>query len=356
MSSTSLIKNAVTALYQYYGIPLLVFGCVGNVLNLLIFIRSQLKKNPCSTYFFYSSIANLNVIFLGLLSRILSDGFGIDPSSYNLGYCRFRYFILHSSMVLSSWFTILASVDRYCVSSKSARRRQLSSLKTSRFLVCSTTVIVLILYSHVWGLFTIEQLKTGPSCYAEAGFYRVFYDFFYFATFSFTPPVMMTIVGLGTFYNVHQSHTRVNPTDTNARKVDQLKKRDRQLIKMLLVQVTFTISLTLPLAIQKLYSTFTQNFVKSTYQQAVETLVTQVVRLLAFTNNSISFYLFTLSGSLYRREFFQLLDDTICGLLRKKRSIHQESQELTESRRNIPSKTVNVVKDVNLALRRLSNS
>ncbi|UJR22988.1 hypothetical protein I4U23_026015 [Adineta vaga] len=244
-------------------------------------------------------------------------------------------------MVLTSWFTILAGIDRYCVSSKHVHRRQLSNLKYSRYLVCLTVFIGLIGYSQVLGMFIIEQIKTGPSCYARAGTYRIFYDFFYFATFSFTPPIMMIIVGLGTFHNVQLSRTRINPTETNTQNMNQLKKRDRQLIKMLLVQVIFTVSLTLPLAIQKLYSTFTQNFVKDSYQVAIEGLITHIVRLLAFTNSCISFYIFTLSGSIYRKEFIGLLNKVTGYIFGKKNLIDQQSQECTESMKNIQLKTIN---------------
>ena len=291
MSTVSIIKTMILDLYRYVGIPVLAFGSLGNMLNIVIFTRPQLVKNPCSTYFFWSSVAGCGVLFCGLFSRILSDGFGLDPSSYNLAFCRCRYFMLHSTMVLPSWFTILAGVDRYCVSSRNAHRRQLSNLRCSRLLVGFTTVLVFALYSHVFGLFVIEQLKNGQSCYAQAGGYRIFYDFFYFATFSFTPPIVMSIVGLATLHNVRQTHARIGTTEVNNQTSGQLKKRDRQLVKMLLVQVVVTVSLTSPLAVQKLYSTFTQNLVKDSYSVAVESLVTHVVRVLAFTNSAASFYM-----------------------------------------------------------------
>ena len=115
-------------------------------------------------------------------------------------------------MVLSSWFIILAGIDRYCISSRDVHRRRLSNLKYSRYLVVLTTLIVLAAYSHVLVLFTIEQLTTGPYCYAQAGAYRIFYDFFYFATFSFTPPIIMIIVGLATLHNIHQTRVQVVPS------------------------------------------------------------------------------------------------------------------------------------------------
>ena len=155
-------------------------GFLGHILNILTFTRPRLVKNPCSIYFLCASITNLNVLLFGLVLRFLSDGLGFDPVSHNLGFCRFRYFILHCSMTLASWLTIMAGIDRYCISSRNVRRRQFSTLKNAYYLAASTIFVGAALYSHVFALFTIEQLPTGPYCYAQAGTYRVFYDFFYF--------------------------------------------------------------------------------------------------------------------------------------------------------------------------------
>jgi hypothetical protein len=130
-------------------------------------------------------------------------------------------------MVLSSWLIILAGIDRYCISSRNIHRCRLSSLKHARYSVQLTTLIISAMYSHIFGLFTIEQLTTGPYCYAQAGTYRIFYDFLYFATYSRAPPIVMIIVGLETFHNIHQMRGQIAPMNTANTNVHQLRKRDR---------------------------------------------------------------------------------------------------------------------------------
>ncbi|CAF1129734.1 unnamed protein product [Adineta steineri] len=290
MSAANLINTISAQFSRYAPLPILIFGFIGNIFNILIFTRPLLIKNPCSTYFICASFANFGDLFFGLVLRSLSDGFRIDPASNYLILCRFRYFILHSSMVLSSWFTILAGIDRYFISSRNVHRRQLSNLRYSRYISAITTFVGLAIYSHVLALFTIEQLKTGPYCYALVGPYRVFYDFFYFATFSFTPPIIMIILGLATYYNVRQTRSHVAPIVTNNGNSGQLKRRDRQLLKMTCIQFICIIILTLPIAIQKLYATFTQNVVKGATQVAIENFITILLRIFVHINASTSFY------------------------------------------------------------------
>ena len=290
MSDVDVINNIVIQFNRYAPIPILIFGLIGNTLNILIFTRRSLVKNPCTIYFLSSTVVNINVLFFGCVIRSLRDGFHIDPMSTSLPFCRFRYYILHCSMVLSSWFTVLAGIDRYCISCRDHQRRQLSNRRYARYSVLLTTLICLALYSHVLGLFRIEQLQTGPECYARIGIYRIFYDFLYFATFSFTPPILMIFIGLATFRNIHHSRMRVNPNGIPLPNGTQLNKRDRQLISMLLVQLVAIVICTLPIAIQKLYTTFTANLTKSAYRLATETLIVQITRQLLFLNSSTSFY------------------------------------------------------------------
>ena len=293
--SAAAIANFSKQFNLFMPIPIFICGLVGNIFNIIVFTRSSLRKNPCTTYFCSSSVANLSVLVFGLVVRVIMDGFGYDLASSNIIFCRFRYLILHCSLSLSSWFNILAGVDRYCISSRDAGRRRFSTLKQARILVALTTFTCFLLYVHVFGLFEIEQLKSGPYCYARAGAYRVFYDFLLFTTFSFTPPILMIILGLATLRNIRQARDRVLPASVTSAplasiNIIQIRKRDRQLITMLLIQSISITVCTLPIATQKLYSTFTQNVAKDAYQMAIENLVAQVLRQLSFANSATSFY------------------------------------------------------------------
>ncbi|UJR10969.1 hypothetical protein I4U23_015154 [Adineta vaga] len=279
-------------------------------------------------YFFILSIAHFNNLTFGLFVNYLGDAHRIDILTTTMFFCRFRFFILHSSLALSSWVIVLAGIDRFCISSRHANRRQFSTLKNARLAAMIATMICCIIYSHVLILFTIEQTPTGPMCYAQSGTYRVFYDFLFLATFSFTPPIIMIIVGLATFHNILQVRSVINPqiTASTSNHSLHLQKKDRQYLKMLLIQLAFTVSLTLPIAIQKLYATFTQNQVKSASQLEVESFAAQAVRTLTQINSCLSFYLYTLSGTIFRRELIVIMIKLIKFIFGVNSCIYQQLQ------------------------------
>jgi len=289
MSNISALTIATKQFNRYTPIPIFILGLVGNIFNILIFTRRSLFKNPCTVYFLSATCVNINILFFGLLVRSLMDGFNIDVISNILVFCRLRYIVFHPSSVLSSWFLVLASIDRFCISSQSIRLRKFSHLAIARRAVIVASCVCLLMYIHIFGLFEIEQLQSGPYCYAKRGFYRVFYDFLFFASFSFFPPILMMIFGLATVRNILLTRTRVGITRPTI--LGQLNKKDRQLIWMLLVQLIATIVCTLPYTILKLYSTFTVNDTKNLYRSEIELLVLQITRQLLYIGAGMNFYL-----------------------------------------------------------------
>lgn len=289
MSDITALTRATVQFNRYTPMPVFILGLVGNIFNMLIFTRPSLFKNPCTAYLLAATCTNMIVLFFGLVVRSLMDGFGIDLVGNSLVLCRFRYIILHPSYALSSWFLVLASIDRFCISSRSVRLRSLSHLLIARRAIVIAACLCFLLYSHVLGLFEIEQLKSGPYCYGKTGLYRIIYDFLFFSSFSCLPPILMMIIGLATVHNIRFARVRV--TATAQATIGQLNRKDRQLILMLLIQLIATIVCTLPHAIQKLYSTFTVNDSKTPLRTAIESLMAQITRQLLYINASMGFYL-----------------------------------------------------------------
>ena len=56
MSNSSSFKYFTIRYYQIIPPMVLIIGCIGNVLNLVLFTRRTLRSNPCAIYFFLLSI------------------------------------------------------------------------------------------------------------------------------------------------------------------------------------------------------------------------------------------------------------------------------------------------------------
>jgi hypothetical protein len=83
------------------------------------------------------------------------------------------------------------------------------------------------------------------------------------------------------------------------------RRTDIQLLRMLTAQVLVIIICTLPFSIYLLYSTFTATLTKSTLRIAQENLAFQIVGAVTYFAHSSSFYLYTLTGTIFRNELIK---------------------------------------------------
>ena len=136
------MKSAQTYLYQV-GCPILIFiGTMGCIINLLVFMQKNLRKNPCSIYFIAYNIANLIYIHSSLLALTLSIGFKIDASVYNLVLCRLRLYTVALFNLLSSFYLILASIDRILITSRNAITRRRSTRRCAYICIAYRIIIL----------------------------------------------------------------------------------------------------------------------------------------------------------------------------------------------------------------------
>ena len=347
-------------LNQILPIIYIIAGTFGHICNIIIFSKRSQRTNPIAVYFLSSTVANLIVIYFGVLVRYLQDIYNIDPVNNNQIACRIRSFLIYLALSLSNWYILLGTIDRYLISSDDNRRRQLSTIKNAYRLIGILTIILSLCYIHILILYNIQTFTNTSNhlqnfCYPQRGNYRIFNDIQVLVQFSFLPPVLMSIFVVLIIRNIRASHKRIANTVV-AQHHARIKKRDLQLSKMLLVQVSITIICSLPLATSQLLTTMTLTWSKTILRLTIESFFSQIGRLLAFFNCSISFYLYTLTGSQFRLEFRQIINKLtmfMCGkrLLEKRRiEVNQESpianaQELPTQPQPKTQGHLNVIKE-----------
>ncbi|CAF1327065.1 unnamed protein product [Didymodactylos carnosus] len=203
-----------------------------------------------------------------------------------------------------AWLIVFASVDRYLSSSRDARRRQFCATKTVRRAICILGIIVCLSYSQALYCYEANLPIASSPCYAKSDQCRVFNDWFFLVFYNLTPPVIMLIFGALTLKNLRHAQQRQIQavSSTTMDRSIRYRKRDFQLIIMLLTQVIlFTITI-LPHSAQRIYSTLTSNSVKTSLTIATDNLWYQSAVILTSLPTSITFYLCILSTKRFREE------------------------------------------------------
>ncbi|CAF1260658.1 unnamed protein product [Didymodactylos carnosus] len=284
---------------RYGMISLLLIGDLGTIFNCLIFRQPALKSNPCSMYFLASSVSQLFSFNFGLLTRILSFGFTIDPSNTSLFYCKLRSYLSILVPLFPRFYILLACLDRWANSSSSAHLRKWSSVKIARRMILCNFLFWLLTSVHLLIFNSIVQNK----CQNVPGFYPTFYSFYVLIVPGLGPIAGMLILGLLTLKNVKTNRRRIHPLRAGER--PRMKQKDLQLCQMLLFQVLINVLLNLPSPLYLIYSTFSTGY-KSPQRLAIEKLMSYLVLFLVYLGYTLSFFLYTLSSRTYRHEFVRL--------------------------------------------------
>ncbi|CAF0720448.1 unnamed protein product [Adineta steineri] len=292
--------------------PILILGTIGNLINILIFLRKSLRKNPCSIYFLSASITSLIVLYSGLISRLLG-GFNLDLTNWNNILCKMRFYFYYGSVALLSWFIVFASIDRYLSTSHLLYRRSFSRSHVACRLVLSTTVLSILFYGQVFYCFVADPNQFPVQCYSKGAVCRTFNDMQFLIVYSLLPAVLMTIFGCLMINNVHQMGRQIETATNN----NLLRRKGILLVPMLLVQIALFVVFTVPLAVSKLYNSLIVliNLQLTSEDIARETFIFNVTVLISYFNCSVGFYIYSLAGSLFRRE----LKRTIRGIINKTR-------------------------------------
>ncbi|CAF1498659.1 unnamed protein product [Adineta steineri] len=235
---------------------IIILGVLSNFLNIIILRRSNLKRYGCSLYFITMSISNIFYLSICVTYNLLLDGYQIDLVRYSSILCKLISYFLNFCPYISVCMLILASIDRYLSSSLSAQRRKLRN--AILFDVYNNDII---------------------GCTSKSN--NIF------------------IFGLLTIYNTKK-------LNRNRIVVFRYRRTERQLARMLIVQVLSHVILNLPFLIMFLMLLISITFPSNIIFYFLY-LLFKILFYMAFIT---PFFLYILSAQLYRAELILLLKKT----------------------------------------------
>ncbi|CAF3562212.1 unnamed protein product [Rotaria socialis] len=324
LSSTDLVENLEYLSKQfnrYFPFSIFLFGMIGNILNCFVLSQPNLRMNPCAYLFLISSIANIISITFGLATRVLS-GWHMDLAAQNVLICKCRAFVVFVSRTIAFWLIAYATIDRWFSSCILHQRRQMSSLKNSQRVTKIIILASVLLYCQMIYCYDVNITAAPLQCYGKNVLCRSLTDFTYATITVLSPLLIMCIFGLITISNIrHHYYKRalkrkafkVNPNNKTTFKSVSIQRRRRKRINrylhhVLFVQIVFLSILTVPQAIEKIYTTLTVNTKKSSLHMTIHKFIYNFVLLLTYLASGLPFYIYTLcGGSIFRNTLLNLL-------------------------------------------------
>lgn len=239
MSSLAHISQQVTV---YWGIFIIVTGLFGNIMNVMIFLSLKTFRNSsCGLYLNMASVFNIGQLITSVLSRVMITGFNIDWTQTSVFYCKFRTMCLHLCSLVSFTCLSLSTIDQYMATNSRHHWRQFCQIKWA-FYLSFTFVGIWILHEIPALMFmNINQSSNSSKsiCLNTNFVYRQYVSYVYLCVLTGILPMLINIFfGSLAYRNVRQIPYRVVPLVR--------RELDKQLTSMVLIQVIYSVIVTLP--------------------------------------------------------------------------------------------------------------
>ena len=290
------------------GIIMYIFGFFGNLLNICVFTIWSIPRrrrnanninnqaDSSSLYLLTTSVANIILIIYPLLIRIYVDGYQyLITEDNSIMLCNFRYYILQTTLLISLICICLATFDRYLITSRNVRLRQLSPTRESTKKIILIIIILCFLHSIPTAVY-YDRASTS-SCVIVSIIYSNYYIYFVIAVlYGVLPICFLSIFGTLTYKQLKN----LNQTNRNGN-----FHIDKQISRMLLLQCISLVFSYIPYCIQNIYFS---KFASTDPSQASFNLLFRIIAIILFYVNPVtSFYIFFISTPNFRRQVKKIL-------------------------------------------------
>jgi hypothetical protein len=275
----------------------IVFGVIGNLLNIIVLTRSILYNYASTHYFLALAFNNLFASSFILISNLFANGYHTDITTFSSFSCKIVRYLIELCTVLSSYFIILASIDRYYISSLNPNRRKLSNVKMARRMIIFTSIFFAILYLNTPILIDLENNDNLECRIRPKNTYYQIYPIIQVFIFNVLAPCLMILFGILAIYNT--KHIHVHPVHIN-----NCRRTERQLGFMLLIQVSTFILLNLPICIMYIMLSFLP-VTSITSEFLFAMIIGILVQQFSFTT---PFLLYIISGHIFRQQLIRFIN------------------------------------------------
>jgi hypothetical protein len=234
----------------------------------------------------------------------------VDPVLTIVAFCKMRLYILQSSSMMYRWCLVMASFDRYALSSSNVRLRNFAKVNVARRVVFIIVPLWIVLPVHILIFYNLRNGNCGILYSYPAALYH---SLFTTITGSVLPVLLMATAAVLTYRNLvlkrkRREQNRNQPLEVVTENETVQRKRDQQVLLMLIAQVLVYVVLITPLMGFYFYSAVSLSIPNKTADRlAIERFVQFVGETTVYIFPSSSFYLYTMVSSTFRKEIVKLI-------------------------------------------------
>ena len=296
--------------------PILIFlGTTGNILSIVVLTRKSIR-NSTTPLLTFLSITDILVLHTGLLRQWIYHTFDYDIRHSSAIACKIHVWLLYTFLGLSSWIIMALTMERVLATWWPFKIRRICTRTCGIAVVATTVIFLLTVNSHfVYGIVNKTNtdgngtvVKVEKCVPIHAGYIEflqkvwTIIDLLIVCLIPFSVILVGNICIIAKLVRRQRRLSSINETSIRRTSSTRNNGSISSLTAMLLVLSTVFLLTTLPTGVIMYIS---DNY--WTHDSDPETLANQqlwwaVSNMLMYTNNSVNFLLYCLSGSRFRKE------------------------------------------------------
>lgn len=280
----------------------------------MVFTKKNLRKNPCAIYLVAFNVSSLLLIFTCILFATLTTGYNINLGSHSLGFCRLRYYSMLLFEILGPCYLILASFDRVLLTSRNALTRRRSTPRLAYTCILFVTLFWSLVHIHALVLTNAWELTPGYYiCYFKFSIHITLISYYSLVIKSVLVPLLMLIFGLWAVKNVRTvaniTPLSIMPTVASVvtRTMHTNRSKDRQLLRILLVDIIIYLMFALMVTIVLIYQQFANYLTRTSVEIQIQSLLLTCGIFSAYVPFCIGCYTNLLASKTFRQEIKNIL-------------------------------------------------
>ena len=161
------------------------------------------------------------------------------------------------------------------------------------------------------------------------------YTIYYLIFAGLLPPLLISAFTMLAMYQLRQLRRRIQPLADGADRSDStniIRKRDRDLMRMVFAEVIVYVISTMPFSIFLLYKFFTDNTKKSRDRAQIESFVNYLLQsFVMYLNTALPFYIFYITSPSFRLQCRRVTSKFYYFVCRKPRpeQMHDNARTMT---------------------------
>ncbi|KAH3848485.1 G-protein coupled receptor daf-37-like [Dreissena polymorpha] len=326
---------------------LILLGTIGNSLSILVLTRRSIRVSTTALVLTVLACSDLLVLYSGPLRQWLVFLFKTDVRHVSEAGCKINMWLVYSSLDFSAWILIIVTLERMVSAWLPHRAKTVCTQRNAVVFLIAVGVFILAINSHMlYGMvFKIdENTNKIVMCIEIDQSYKDFFnkvwpwiDLCMFCAIPFSVIVIgNALIAFKVLQSKKKSKSTVAPAQPSRSRDPQQGTRNGKQSSMTAMLFTLNTVFLVSTSPVSIYNIGYADWIEGADNATLAGLEFwwAVVNMFMYTNNSINFFLYCLSGTKFRKEVIRLV---ICCKSSRVNDSNRAQSNYTRTRFDNPS-------------------